>query len=123
MTRTVEGQGVPFLGEPPLGIICFDDIGTAFDPSNLAASALLLRALAYDSHGPRKQVFLTSHHDDLTTRLLPLLLPPAGCTMKVIEFQPWTEEDGAQVKCYRVVSAADNWKERLHALAGGSIKG
>ncbi|MBC7348182.1 MAG: hypothetical protein H5U00_12190 [Clostridia bacterium] len=106
----------------PLGFICFDDISAAFDPSNLTASALLFRALAYDRRGPQKQIFITSHHDDTTTRLLPLLLPPEGCRMKVIEFLPWSETHGAKVKCYDVAGASKNWKEQLRHLSLPSSK-
>jgi len=100
----------------PLDFICFDDVSAALDPVNLAASAMLFRSLAYDKRGPKRQLIITSHHDDITTRLLPLLLPPLGCRMKVVEYLSWSEEKGAQVKCHEVVQACENGLNRLEEL-------
>ncbi len=100
----------------PLDFICFDDVSAALDPVNLAANAMLFRSLAYDERGPKRQLIITSHHDDITTRLIPLLLPPLGCRMKVVEFLSWSEKEGARVKCHEVVRAHENSLSRLEEL-------
>lgn len=100
----------------PLGFICFDDVSAALDPINLAANAMLFRSLAYEERGPKKQLIITSHHDDITTRLLPLLLPPLGCRMKVVEFLSWSEQEGTHVKCHEVIQAHENGLNRLEEL-------
>ncbi|WNG56067.1 AAA family ATPase [Archangium gephyra] len=80
------------LGHPslPTGFVCLDDVSDAFDLENLAADAAMLRLLAYGSgdagEAGRRQLVLTNHNDQLTDRIVPLLLPPAGRRMIIIEF-------------------------------------
>jgi energy-coupling factor transporter ATP-binding protein EcfA2 len=85
-------------------VIGFDDFTTSLDMNQLIPAAVLLRKLAYAdaNDGWKRQVFVTSHHEDLTNRLLDFLLPPQGKLMKVIQFEDWSPESGPQLKCYKV---------------------
>ncbi len=77
------------LGHPelPSGFICLDDVSDVFDLANLTADAAVLRLLAYGPEPTKRQLILTNHNEQLTDRILPLLLPPAGRSMRVIELQ------------------------------------
>jgi len=82
-------------------IIAFDDFTTALDMGQLIPAAGILRQLAYtDSEEYYRQVIVTSHHEDLTNRLIDYLLPPAGKTMKVIEMLEWTPARGPSMRLY-----------------------
>ena len=95
----------------PLGFICLDDVSSAFDLQNLAADAHLIRMLAYgNKSGQQRQVFITSHHDEITTRLLPLLLPPRGSKLKIIEFVDWDQKSGPKLKCYECRDAREGYE-------------
>jgi DNA repair exonuclease SbcCD ATPase subunit len=85
-------------------IIGFDDFTTSLDMNQLIPAAVLLRKLAYanDDHKWKRQVIVTSHHEDLTNRLLDFLLPPQGRTMRVIQFEDWSPETGPSFNCYKV---------------------
>lgn len=86
------------LGHPrlPTGFICLDDVTDVLDMENLAVDALTLRKLAY---GPlRRQVIMTSHHHEATDRLVPLLLPPKGRSMRIIEMR----SDGDRPRSWRI---------------------
>lgn len=71
--------------DPPLGFLCLDDVSDAFDLNNLAADACMLRMLAYGTGRTRRQLVLTNHSDELTDRLVPLLLPPNGRSMRIVQ--------------------------------------
>ncbi|OIQ10389.1 AAA family ATPase [Neomoorella thermoacetica] len=92
----------------PLGFICLDDVSSAFDLNNLAADAHLIRMLAYGNN-QRRQVFITSHHDIITSRLLPLLLPPSGFRLKVIEFTSFRPETGPELRFYECKQARSGY--------------
>lgn len=84
-------------------VLAFDDFTTALDMGQLIPAAGILRQLAYcSSADARRQVIVTSHHEDLTNRLLDYLLPPQGCSMKVIEFVEWTPDGGPEWEMYDV---------------------
>ena len=85
-------------------VIGFDDFTTSLDMNQLIPAAVLLRKLAYaDAHDSwKRQVIVTSHHEDLTNRMLDFLLPPQGKSMKVIQFEDWLPESGPLFKCYNV---------------------
>lgn len=71
--------------EMPVDLVCLDDLSDVFDLNNLAQDAVVLRMLAY---GPAsRQVILTTHHDEITDRLVPLLLPPHGKSMRILEIR------------------------------------
>lgn len=82
--------------QPPIGFICLDDIADALDVDNLAAEATLLRRLAYSSDA-RRQIIITSHNRELTDRLVPLLLPPPGRKMRVVEVTERRDGDLSEV--------------------------
>ncbi|RUO21825.1 AAA family ATPase [Aliidiomarina haloalkalitolerans] len=85
-------------------VIGFDDFTTSLDMNQLIPAAVLLRKLAYAdaSDSWKRQVIVTSHHEDLTNRLLDFLLPPQDKSMKVIQFEDWLPGSGPQFKCYNV---------------------
>lgn len=78
-------------------ILLFDDITTALDMAQLPRAAVLIRQLAYaDStrEAFRRQVILSSHHEEMTHRLLDYLLPPPGRSLKVVNFMGWDYDNG-----------------------------
>ncbi len=85
-------------------VIGFDDFTTSLDMNQMIPASVLLRKLAYANEGDtaKRQVIITSHHEDLTNRLLDFLLPPDGKTMKVIQFEDWSVSHGPSYKCYDV---------------------
>ena len=85
----------------PHKIIIFDDITTSLDLSQLASASILFRKMAYSDKNNR-QVIISSHHDDLTNRLVDYLMPPAGKKMKVIYFSEWSISDGPKYKIYDI---------------------
>ncbi len=89
------------LGHRVMG---FDDFTTSLDMNQLIPAAVLLRKLAYAdaSDSWKRQIIVTSHHEDLTNRLLDFLLPPQGMLMKVIQFEDWLPETGPQFNCLNV---------------------
>jgi DNA repair exonuclease SbcCD ATPase subunit len=104
----------------PFGFMCFDDVSSAFDLDNLACDAAVIRALAY---GPdparRRQVILATHHDELTTRLLPLLRPPRGHRLKVVQFTDWSRSAGAQVEQWECVAGEGDPEQVVRLLRSG----
>jgi energy-coupling factor transporter ATP-binding protein EcfA2 len=83
----------------PHRILMLDDTSTAFDLGNIVRQATWLRQLAYS--GPpdqRWQIFIASHHEDLTNRLIELLVPPEGRELRLIRFLGWTPEHGPQIE-------------------------
>lgn len=85
-------------------VVGFDDFTTSLDMNQLIPAAVLLRKLAYANECDKwkRQVIVTSHHEDLTNRLLDFLLPPEGRTMRVIQFEDWSPETGPSFNCYNV---------------------
>jgi hypothetical protein len=79
----------------PHNILLLDDISTALDLTNIAAECALLRKFAYTKHKKRRrQVIIASHHDQLTQRMLALLLPPEGYELREVELLDWSLETG-----------------------------
>ncbi|MFM0179035.1 hypothetical protein PQR52_11245 [Paraburkholderia aspalathi] len=82
-------------------IIAFDDFTTSLDMGQLIPAAGILRQLAYSSSPAyRRQVIVTSHHEEMTNRLVDYLLPPTGKSMKVIQFDEWTTANGPSMQVY-----------------------
>ncbi|QSQ07940.1 DNA replication and repair protein RecF [Koleobacter methoxysyntrophicus] len=83
-------------------IIAFDDVTTAFDMAQLPRTAALLRQIAYApgeaEASARRQVFIVSHHEDLTNRLLDFLIPPEGNELRILNFVDWTQSDGPKIE-------------------------
>ena len=44
------------------------------------------------------QLFLASHHEELTNRLIELLVPPAGRKLHLLRFIGWTPEQGPRTE-------------------------
>jgi energy-coupling factor transporter ATP-binding protein EcfA2 len=71
-------------------VLLLDDISSSYDLANLTREAILWRQLAYCETGVgHRQIFIASHHEDMTNRLLDLLSPIAGGKMLVIRFENW----------------------------------
>lgn len=104
----------------PQRIILLDDLTTAYDLTNLTREAILWRQLAYNRQRDNpcaRQVFISTHHEDLTSNLLGLLVPPAGYSMRVIKFCGYDRDKGPQIEVYRVESTGEiaTVRERLAA--------
>lgn len=108
-------------------VMAFDDFTTALDMGQLIPAATLLRQIAYcGDKKERRQVIVTSHHEDLTNKLLDYLLPPPDCSLKIIEFTEWTRADGAIYRSYQAqvpqdtfnAGALRDWLEAQRRKAG-----
>ncbi|MCI0150314.1 ATP-binding protein [Paraburkholderia sediminicola] len=89
-------------------VIGFDDFTTALDMGQLIPAAGILRQLAYGNSAEyQRQVIVTSHHEDLTNRLVDYLLPPPGKSMRVIEIDEWTIHDGPTWNVYNAKMSRD----------------
>lgn len=96
--------------------MAFNDFTTALDMGQLTPAATLLRQLAYcESDEYRHQVIVTSHHEDLTNKLLDHFLPPPGHSMKVIEFTEWRADDGPDWKIYEARMPLVVWPDKSSA--------
>jgi len=91
------------------GIIALDDTSAAFDMAQVAREAILLRQIAYgtgshdtenNEHFRTRQLFIVSHHEDLTHRLLDFLMPPEGKRMHILNFVDWDYEKGPTIQQY-----------------------
>jgi len=85
-------------------IILLDDVTTAYDLSNLTREAILWRQLAYggQEERARRQVFISSHHEDMTNHFLDLLVPPEGWSMRLIRFTGWDPKDGPRYEQFKI---------------------
>jgi ABC-type multidrug transport system ATPase subunit len=82
-------------------ILILDDITTAMDMAQVPRMALLLRRLAYSEGAScRRQVILTSHHEDLTNRLADFLAPPYKENLRVLRFCGWSPDKGPVIETY-----------------------
>lgn len=85
-------------------ILTLDDVAMTYDLSNLAAETLLWRQLAY-TRDPnlQRQIFISSHHEDLTNQLIDLLAPPGNSdperpySMRILRFTDWNAKDGPAI--------------------------
>ncbi|MDQ7031101.1 MAG: ATP-binding protein [Desulfonauticus sp.] len=85
----------------PHKVIIFDDVTTSLDLAQLIPASILFRKMAYSDINNR-QVVISSHHDDLTNRLVDFLMPPPEKKLKVIYFEDWSLEKGPKFKEYLV---------------------
>lgn len=82
-------------------ILAFDDFTSSLDLNQIPRLTCLLRQIAYGSGVSansgaqiyKRQVFIVSHHEDLTNKLLDFLIPPPNHTMKIINFHKWSSQD------------------------------
>lgn len=95
--------------QPPLDrgmphrVLLLDDVSSSYDLTNLVRESILWRQLAYtDNPSLKRQVFISSHHEDLTNLLLDQLAPPKGYRMKVLRFVSWSLKDGPGIECFDV---------------------
>jgi hypothetical protein len=79
-------------------------VTTAYDLSNLTREAILWRQLAYggQEERARRQVFISSHHEDMTNHFLDLLVPPEGRSMRLIRFTGWDSKKGPQYEQFKI---------------------
>lgn len=81
-------------------VIALDDTTTALDMAQLPREAVLLRQIAYgdndsNQNHQRRQIFIVSHHEALTNRLVDFLIPPEGRTMHIFNFTNWRAGNAA----------------------------
>jgi hypothetical protein len=110
-------------------IIALDDVTTAFDMAQLPRTAALIRQIAYASgeESASRQVFIASHHEDLTNRLLDFLIPPEGRKMRVLNFVNWTPNNGPVIEQREVIpglkASTDNRKKFVDTLKSICLAG
>ena len=102
------------LLESQLGhrVFLMDDLSATYDLANLSRDAVFWRQMAYGSgaHGagsaapgsPERQVFLSSHHEDLSNRLLDVMPPIRGRRMLLYRFTGWRRGTGPEIDVYDV---------------------
>lgn len=101
----------------PNRILVLDDVTSTHDLTNLTREALLWRQLAYHpEQNQRLQVILSSHHDTLSNRLIDLLVPPEGRSLRVLRFDEWTPASGPRVEPFDVCEASKISKQVKEAL-------
>jgi energy-coupling factor transporter ATP-binding protein EcfA2 len=103
--------------ELPYHVLLLDDVSTAYDLANISREAILWRQLAYHSDpGQRWQLFITSHHEDLTNHLLDLLIPPDGARLVLLKFTGWSFEEGPTIEQYEIEPSLDITNGRRERL-------
>lgn len=91
-------------------IILLDDVTTSYDLSNLTREAILWRQIAYGyktGDELKRQIFISTHHEDLTNNLVALLAPPYGSRLRLIRFAGWRKDEGPELETYEVQPGAD----------------
>jgi DNA repair exonuclease SbcCD ATPase subunit len=87
----------------PFRILLLDDVSTAYDLSNITREAVLWRQLAYNQDkSNRWQLFISSHHEDLTNHLLDLLIPPSGMSLRLLKFTNWSPTTRPSIESFNV---------------------
>lgn len=95
-------------------VLLLDDVSTSYDLSNLTREALVWRSLAYQgAELGRWQLFISSHHDQLTNHLLDLLVPPPGRSLRLLRFGEWSLEHGPKIEPYAIEPSAEATEDRL----------
>ncbi|NSW84193.1 MAG: AAA family ATPase [Syntrophothermus sp.] len=113
----------------PYKIIALDDVTTALDMAQLPRIAALLRQVAYGSgfedSPSRRQLFIVSHHEDLTHRIIDFLIPPEGRSMHILNIVEWSPESGPKIEQLKVEPASsvnDTVKSRFIRLLCSGIR-
>ncbi|MCL6448306.1 MAG: hypothetical protein K6U04_09195 [Armatimonadetes bacterium] len=113
----------------PHKIIALDDTTTALDMAQLPREASLLRQIAYGSNFnesfPRRQLFIVSHHEDLTHRLIDFLIPPEGRSMHILNITDWSPGKGPKIEQLKVepaLSATERTKSRFVRLLCSGLR-
>jgi energy-coupling factor transporter ATP-binding protein EcfA2 len=113
-------------------VVAFDDFTSALDMTQLPRLATLMRQVAYgapdgfEGRTPfKRQVFIVSHHEDLTNRLAGFLIPPEGRTMRILNFTGWDPKNGPQVDQLdvRPAASANNVRDALGRLSEEVLSG
>lgn len=101
-------------------MILLDDVTTAYDLSNLTREAILWRQIAYGTTETlhKRQIFISSHHEDMTNHLLDLLVPPPGRSMRLINLIGWSNETGPGFDSFAVEPSTDVDKASLAKTLG-----
>jgi len=96
-------------------IMLFDDITTSLDLNQIGPSCILFRKLAYSKDlSNRRQLFISSHHEDLTNKLIDFLIPPQGSAMKILEFNNFSQDSDQSCESWDVAPSGS--LERLRNL-------
>ena len=96
------------LLEPRLGhrVFLMDDLSATYDLANLSRDAIFWRQMAYGdgeaAEASTRQVVLSSHHEDLSNRLLDVMPPVGGRRMLLYRFTGWGRKTGGPT--FRVYS-------------------
>ncbi|MFM2244396.1 MAG: hypothetical protein RL071_470, partial [Pseudomonadota bacterium] len=117
-------QVLTLRSQLPAQVLILDDTSTAFDQGNLSRQVTWLRQLAYnDDPEQRWQIFLASHHDELTSRLAELLRPPGDRTLRVIDFTGWRPGYGPEFNAYDFTGVAPSTDpQRSHSSTPSSAE-
>lgn len=113
-------------------VMAFDDFTSALDMTQLPRLATLMRQVAYGAPDGfeggtplNRQVFIVSHHEDLTNRLAGFLIPPEGRSMRILNFTGWDPKNGPQVDQLdvRPASSAASVRDVLGRLSEEVLSG
>lgn len=90
-------------------LLFLDDVSTTYDRGNLLRETLLWRQLAYgpEDEAERRQLFITSHLDDLNRQLVDMLAPPPGRSLIVYFIRKWDPKTGPVFEGYKIGATAD----------------
>jgi energy-coupling factor transporter ATP-binding protein EcfA2 len=93
----------------PHRLLFLDDVSTTYDRGNLLRETLLWRQLAYgpEDEAERRQLFITSHLDDLNRQLVDMLAPPPGRSLIVYFIRKWDPKTGPVFEGYKIGATAD----------------
>ena len=89
------------------GLMLLDDFTTSLDMAQIPAFAHLVRQFAYAprNSSAKRQVFLSSHHEDLSNRLLDFIQPPSeDFRLRVLNFAGWSLQEGPEIERSMTVS-------------------
>lgn len=123
-----QGQHPLYRGMPHR-VLLLDDVSGTYDLTNLMREVILWRQLAYtDKPRLKRQIFLSSHHEDLTNQLIDHLVPPEGCSMQILRFKEWDAETGPIIETLKVEpvlkhdnkDATNAFKKRIEELFHGA---
>ena len=91
--------------------LLLDDVSVSYDLSNLSREVILWRQLAYGN--PRdsdcyRQIFIASHHEDLSNHLLELLAPPPERSLRVLRIIDWDPNKGPTIEQLNYDNSSEN---------------
>ena len=87
-------------------VFLMDDLSATYDLANLSRDAVFWRQMAYGNgarnESSHRQVFLSSHHEDLSNRLLDVMAPVEGRRALLYRFTGWELGTGPSVEVYEI---------------------